>query len=68
MDYYQDIAGEAQGFPSVTVVSVPMLAYRGVMLLWSLWLSTRLIQWAGWAWGCFTEKESWRQKQVPPSD
>jgi hypothetical protein len=61
-NYYQDIAGEAEGFPTVTVVSVPMLAYRGVMLLWSLWLSTRLIQWAGWAWSCFTEKESWRAK------
>lgn len=63
-NYYQDIAGEAEGFPSVTVISVPMLAYRAVMLLWSLWLSTRLIQWAAWAWSCFTEKESWRAKPV----
>jgi hypothetical protein len=62
-NYYQDIAGEA-GFPVVTVVSLPMLAYRAVMLLWSLWLSTRLLQWAGWAWGCFVEHGGWRGKVV----
>lgn len=64
-NYYQDIAGEATGFPSVTVISVPMIAYRAVMLLWSLWLSTRLIQWAAWAWACFTEKGSWIPKPIP---
>ena len=61
-NYYQDIVGEPGGFPTITVISVPMLAYRAVMLLWSLWLSTQIIRWAGWAWGCFTEKETWRPK------
>ncbi|HEB27626.1 MAG TPA: hypothetical protein ENI05_07590 [Porticoccus sp.] len=63
-NYYQDIAGASEGFPTVTVISVPILAYRAVMLLWSLWLSTQLIRWAGWAWGCFTEKASWISKTV----
>jgi hypothetical protein len=63
-NYYQDIAGGEQGLPTVTVVSVPILAYRIVMLLWSLWLSTQLIKWAGWAWGCFTEKASWKSRAV----
>lgn len=63
-NYYQDIAGVADGFPTLTVISVPILAYRAVMLLWSLWLSTQLIRWAGWAWGCFTEKASWMPKKV----
>ncbi|MEH6911808.1 MAG: hypothetical protein V7459_14595 [Oceanicoccus sp.] len=58
-NYYQDIAGVTAGFPEVTVISVPLLAYRAVMLLWSLWLSTQLIRWAGWGWGCFSEKVSW---------
>jgi len=61
-NYYQDIVGASEGFPSVTVVSVPIMAYRAVMLLWSLWLSTQLIRWAGWAWGCFIEKTSWVPK------
>jgi len=63
-NYYQDIVGASEGFPSVTVVSVPIMAYRVVMLLWSLWLSTQLIRWAGWAWGCFTEKASWVSKSA----
>lgn len=61
-NYYQDISRAGDGFPGVTVVSVPIIAYRAVMLLWSLWLSTMLIQWASWAWGCYTEKETWRAK------
>lgn len=60
--YYQDIVKDAEIFPTVTVISVPMLAYRTVMLLWSLWLSTRLILWAAWAWACFIEKASWIPK------
>ncbi|MFT5084162.1 MAG: hypothetical protein ACI9Y1_002214 [Lentisphaeria bacterium] len=63
-NYYQDIVGEAEAFPTVMVISVPMLAYRAVMLLWSLWLSTRLILWASWAWACFIEKASWMPKAV----
>ena len=61
-NYYQDIAGASEGFPSVTVVSVPIMAYRAVMLLWSLWLSTQFIRWAAWAWGCFTENAVWISK------
>ena len=59
--YYQDIVG-SEGLPSATVISVPMLAYRSVMLLWSLWLSTQLITWAGWAWQCFLENGHWQSK------
>lgn len=63
-NYYQDITGGAEGFPVVTVISVPILAYRAVMLLWSLWLSTQLIRWAGWVWECFSEKLSWMSKPI----
>jgi hypothetical protein len=61
-NYYQDSASAKEGLPTVTVVSVPILAYRIVMLLWSLWLSTRLIQWAIWSWACFTEKAVWKAR------
>ena len=67
-NYYQDIVGVPEGFPSVTVVSVPILAYRGVMLLWSLWLSTQLIRWTGWGWGCFSEKKSWMPTKTVSDD
>ena len=61
-NYYQDIVGVPEGLPTVTVISVPILAYRAVMLLWSLWLSTQIVRWAGWAWLCFSEKGSWRSR------
>lgn len=63
-NYYQDLAGTSESFPSLTVISVPLWAYRAVMLLWSLWLSTQLIRWAAWGWGCFTEKLAWMPRAV----
>ncbi|MFV0477959.1 MAG: hypothetical protein ACK5ME_09000 [Parahaliea sp.] len=59
--YYQDIAG-AGDFPKVTVVSVPLMVYRAVMLLWSLWLSMRIIAWAQWGWQCYSHGGTWRSK------
>ena len=60
--YYQDMATAEEGLPRATIMSVPLIAYRVVMLLWSLWLSTRLIQWASWAWACYVEKGAWLEK------
>src|SRR5262249_20289288 len=40
--------------PRPWIVSVPLLAYRLVMLAWSLWLSLALVRWARWAWACFS--------------
>lgn len=57
--YYQDIASAEGGLPTATIASVPLFAYRVVMLLWALWLSTRLIKWAAWAWSCYKEKGAW---------
>ncbi|MGS2718857.1 hypothetical protein ACVBE9_11830 [Eionea flava] len=62
--YYQD--GSGGELPIATVVSVPLFAYRVVMLLWALWLSTRLIQWAIWTWQCVKEKGVWQTK--PPQE
>ena len=60
-NYYQDLSGAA-GFPEVSIMSVPMFAYRIVMLLWSLWMATRLIKWASWGWSCFSENGLWKEK------
>jgi hypothetical protein len=46
--------------PQPWVVSVPLLAYRLVMLAWALWLALAVIRWARWIWGCFTHGELWR--------
>jgi len=48
--------------PRPWVVSVPLLAYRLVMLAWSLWLAIAVIRWARWIWSCFSEHGLWRQR------
>ena len=60
-NFYQDRIGP-EGFPTVTVVSVSLFLYRVVMLAWSLWLATRLIQWAGWWWQAFSHGKTWGSK------
>ena len=60
--------------PQPWVVSVPLLAYRLVMLAWSLWLALAVIRWARWTWTCFSERGLWRPlfqrapKEAPPAE
>ena len=60
-NFFQDRAA-AEAFPTATVVSVSLVVYRVVMLLWSLWLANRLITWASWWWQAFSSKGTWRAK------
>jgi len=46
------------------VVSVPVWAYRALMLGWALWLAASLLRWVGWAWRCFSEGGAWPEKAV----
>lgn len=34
----------------VTLISLPIWIYKGLMLLWATWLSFALIKWLGWTW------------------
>jgi hypothetical protein len=58
--WYLDRSGEAT--PRPWVLSVPLGAYRGAMLLWALWLANSLIDWSRWAWGCFSTGGLWRSQ------
>ena len=51
------------------VLSVPMLAYRGVMLAWALWLAVSLLRWLRWAWLSFSSGGFWKRapKRQPPT-
>ncbi len=49
--------------PQPFVLSVPLLAYRLVMLAWALWLALAVIRWARWIWACFTHGDLWRPRQ-----
>lgn len=51
-------------FPQATVISVPMLVYRGAMLAWSLWMALSLVSWLKWGWRAFATFGLW--KAMPP--
>jgi hypothetical protein len=59
------------------VVSVPLLVYRALMLLWALWVALAVLGWLREGWQAFTSGGSWKrsprtarwpgQPQVPPA-
>jgi hypothetical protein len=55
--WYADRFADAAA--SVWVVSIPVLLYRGLMLLWALWLAASLLKWVRWAWQCFGSGGYW---------
>lgn len=62
LNWYQD---RAPGLlPQATVVSVPLMVYRLLMLAWSLWLAASLLNWLKWGWRCFAQDGLW--KKAPP--
>lgn len=58
LNWYQDRSGSV--LPSAWVVSVPLVAYRFIMLAWALWLATAVMAWAKWGWDCFSKGGIWR--------
>jgi hypothetical protein len=47
-------------FPTAWVVSVPLMVYRALMLLWALWLARSLLRWVRWGWSCYSTGGYWR--------
>ena len=44
------------------VLTLPILVYRGLMLLWALWLAWSLLAWLKWGWDAFGQGDLWRRK------
>jgi hypothetical protein len=59
LNWYQDRS--AAQLPTATVVMLPLMAYRVLMLLWSLWLAASLLSWLKWGWGCFSSGGLWKK-------
>jgi hypothetical protein len=38
------------GYPQATVISVPLIVYRLLMLAWALWLAFASVSWLRWGW------------------
>jgi hypothetical protein len=60
--WYQDRS--ASILPTATVISVPLMVYRLLMLAWSLWLAVSLLNWLKWGWTCFSSNGLWHKKVV----
>ncbi|MBE2294623.1 MAG: hypothetical protein IAF00_06705 [Phycisphaerales bacterium] len=59
LNWYQDrLTGP---LPVASVVSIPLLWYRGLMLAWALWLAFALLKWLVWGWQCFSAGGLWRR-------
>lgn len=61
LEWYQDRS--APLLPQPWIFSLPLLAYRLLMLLWALWLAYTLLKWLKWGWSCFMEGGYWRNAQ-----
>jgi hypothetical protein len=57
--WFQDRTDAA--YPVASVLSAPMLVYRGAMLAWSLWMAFSLLSWLKWAWQAFSAGGLWRK-------
>ncbi|MEO1575705.1 MAG: hypothetical protein AAFU65_12190, partial [Pseudomonadota bacterium] len=50
--------------PDVTVPSVPVWVYKGLILLWSLWLAMAVLRWLPWMWRAWTRDGHWRSVRM----
>ncbi len=58
LNWYQDRVGER--YPQALILSVSLLIYRILMLLWALWLAFSLLKWLSWGWQAFARGGLWR--------
>lgn len=65
LHWYQDRF--ADQIDSAWVVSVPVLAYRLLMLLWALWLAASILKWIKWAWESLGTGGYWRKAEKAAS-
>jgi hypothetical protein len=61
LHWFQDRS--ASLLPQPWVISIPLLVYRLLMLLWALWLAFALINWLKWGWHNFTVGGLWRKRK-----
>ncbi len=63
LNWYQDRSSET--LPTAWVISVPLIAYRLLMLAWALWIAFSLINWLRWGWACFASDTLWKKIAKP---
>ena len=53
--------------PEAWILTTSLWVWRGVMLLWALWLAHSLIGWLGWAWASFRSDGVWKPWRKLPA-
>ncbi|WP_455210927.1 hypothetical protein [Kaarinaea lacus] len=78
LNWYQDINRDL--LPPAWMITIPMVVYRILMLLWALWLAFSIIRWSKWFWQSFSTHGYWRSvdwkkkgktsdpAKIPPGD
>jgi hypothetical protein len=64
--WYQDRSPAT--LPIATLISVPLITYRLLMLAWSLWLAVSLLNWLKWGWACFSSNGLWNKTVTKKAD
>ena len=59
LNWYQDRSQAI--LAKATLISVPLMTYRLLMLIWSLWLAISLLNWLKWGWTCFSCHGLWNK-------
>lgn len=62
LNWYQDRYADA--LPEAWVLSVSIWFYRGLMLLWALWLANSLLNWLRWGWAQYSHGGLWKKAPV----
>jgi len=58
LNWYVDRVDGAM--PTPLVLSFPLLTWKIIMLVWSLWLAWSLVRWARWGWKAYSHELLWR--------
>ena len=59
--WYQDRAGNA--LPRPWLLSLSLWFYRGVMLVWALWVAQALVGWLRWGWQQWSQGGYWLRRR-----
>ncbi|WP_235839723.1 hypothetical protein [Cognaticolwellia mytili] len=68
-NYLQWFADKSEGLlPEISVISVPILFYKGLMLAWVIWLSFSGLNWMKWAWSKLGSQGYWQAKEMDTAE
>jgi hypothetical protein len=66
LSWYVDRTGGE--LPEAWVLSTSLWVWRGVMLLWALWLAWNLVGWLKWAWAMVSRFGVWKPWRKPSAE